>query len=445
MKRILIVSLLTLLASLYYFQITLTFFPFANTKKTMAALSVLLLLIQAAYGRSARLNKDLFVLSVWALMVSFASYVSMTINDSPDSAYLGYVMSMWVWLGGAYFVGQVIKRFEGRVTVDIVCKYFIAACLFQVISAMLMDQIYEVKTFVAKLYYGMWGLDKFCDGRLYGIGADFDVGGARLATGLVMIGVMFYKEVCKEKLSWGWILYYMISFALILVIGNMISRTTTIGAAIALVYWGYEAVFGKKGDAKVLKRLGLILLVTISVTVPIVTYYYNNDAAMREQIEYAFEGFFSLAEKGEWDVSSNNSLWGMYGIWPETLHTWIIGDGYMGPTADDPYYVGEYNTGFYKGVDAGYLRFLFYFGIIGLGSFIIFMIIACHICGKKNPAYKKLFFLLLLANMVVWVKVSTDLFCALAIFLFIDEEEPGEDEALPVEQPQENNNEIITV
>ena len=94
---------------------------------------------------------------------------------------------------------------------------------------------------------------------------------------------------------------------------------------------------------------------------------------MRNYIQFAFEGFFSLVEKGRWEVSSNEILKNMYRF-PESIKTWIIGDGYIENPKNDPYFIGKLTGGYYMGTDVGYLRFIYYFGLIGLIAFIIFMV-----------------------------------------------------------------------
>lgn len=75
--------------------------------------------------------------------------------------------------------------------------------------------------------------------------------------------------------------------------------------------------------------------------------------------------------------------------------------------------------------DVGYLRFIFYFGVIGLFAMIAFIFKAGQACFKNLPGYKLMFALLLLANYVIWFKVSTDIFLVFALFLMVrsDEEE----------------------
>ena len=104
-------------------------------------------------------------------------------------------------------------------------------------------------------------------------------------------------------------------------------------------------------------------------------------------------------------------------VWPESLQTWIIGDGYFDNPAWDPNYLGEVTQGYYKGTDIGYLRYIFYFGLIGLFTLIAVFIKSTRICISHFKEYKILFLLMLLSNLVCWLKVSSDTFSVFAPFL----------------------------
>ena len=109
-------------------------------------------------------------------------------------------------------------------------------------------------------------------------------------------------------------------------------------------------------------------------------------------------------------------------VYPETLKTWIIGDGYFSNPKSDPYYTGEIYPGFYKDTDVGYLRFIFYFGVTGLLLFSSFFLQVGRSCIQRIPQHKQLIYLLLVVNFVVWFKVSTDIFLVFALLFFLDEE-----------------------
>ena len=218
---------------------------------------------------------------------------------------------------------------------------------------------------------------------------------------------------------------YIISFSVIVVIGNMIGRTTTVGAGIALCY----ALLCTMWVGNNRNTLGLFwkyIFVVAIILVPLVVFLYNTNEAIHNNLRFAFEGFFSLWEKGEWQTNSNSILADMF-IFPDNVKTWIIGDGYFDNPKDlDPYFIGEVTGGFYMGTDVGYCRFLFYFGLMGLGAFMYFMYRAMQICWNRFSSYRIMFLIILLLNYMVWVKVSSDLFLVFAIFLCVSKEENDE-------------------
>ena len=71
-------------------------------------------------------------------------------------------------------------------------------------------------------------------------------------------------------------------------------------------------------------------------------------------------------------------------------------------------------------------RFLFYFGIIGLVTFIAFFCKVARVCSERFPKYATMFMLVLSINMIVWLKVATDIFLVFAIFLCISKEDNDE-------------------
>ena len=70
-------------------------------------------------------------------------------------------------------------------------------------------------------------------------------------------------------------------------------------------------------------------------------------------------------------------------VFPDNWVTWLIGDGYAANPMDktlsffDPYYTGPIYHGYYKGTDIGYLRYIFYFGLVGTFVFVF-------LCGNLH-------------------------------------------------------------
>lgn len=417
MLKIVAVIFTTIITSLYFFPFEFTFLPGVNTKMMLAALGLVLLASDLAKGHKGNINKDFFTLSLYAILVSFAGLLAITINNTMDTTYATYIISMWVWCGGAYSVIWLIKAVHGKVSIELVAHYLIAVCISQCAVAMFMDQYPPLKQFVDG-FLGSEGYMGKIENRIYGIGASLDVAGMRFAAVLILIA---YLMLNASNMSNGRMLLYVMAFIVIIVLGNMIGRTTMLGAIFSIGYWVMK-MFSRQ-DKSNMKRLGWLLCGCICVFVPIIVLLYNTNMSFHNNIRFAFEGFFNLFEKGKWETSSTNMLKNMY-VFPETMKTWLIGDGYFdNPYNYDPYYQGPQFHGFYMATDVGYLRFIFYFGLFGLLSFFFYMYKVANTCWNRFAAHKKLFIFLLLLNYAVWFKVSSDLFSLFALFLCINEEE----------------------
>lgn len=415
------VFLAGVLVSCYIFPFEFAFLPGVNTKMMMAAVSLCILAAQLAVGRSAKIDKSFFVLSIVALLVSLICFTAVTINGTNDYTYATYIVSMWVWLGGAYTAVSVLKKVHGYLSVRLVCNYLITICVLQCVTALLIDASPVVKSFVNHYISGFdfIGVDRLDGKRLYGIGAALDVAGTRFCTVLIMIAALttnLYKTGSTKYLS-----LYLAAFIFIAVVGNMIARTTTVGVILAVIYW---IAVPRPNNAK--GKVLLWMVVLLICFIPYLVHLYHSSPDFKAQITFAFEGFFSLVEHGEWDVASNKHLKDMI-VFPESLKTWIIGDGYMeNPNVTNPYYVGPSYTGYYRGTDIGYIRFIFYFGLPGLLLFMYFFYKSACICVDRFGSYKLMFWFILIINYIIWIKVATDIFVIFAIFLSISKEDNDE-------------------
>ena len=421
--------LVGILTSLFFFPFEFKALPGINTKMMLAVVGLLLLIFLFLQKKSFYVTKELFHLSMGAFVVSVIGLISVTYNNTPDYAYATYLVSMWVWLSGAFVVVSCIKGLHGKLTIPLVVHYLVAVCVFQCIAAQVIDHYPGVKQLVdSYIEQNQDFLNARNVKRLYGIGASLDVAGSRFAAVLVMMTTVLLDVKGKRDL-----LGYLISYMIIAVLGNMIARTTTVGIILSLgLLLYYSRIYTFHLSTKV-SRLWKWTLGVLLVVVPLSIYQYNASPAFKKDMRFAFEGFFSLAEKGEWDVSSNEKLKTMV-VFPEELKTWVIGDGYF----DNPYYTDINYTGktprygYYMDTDVGYLRFIFYFGIIGLLAFSAFIIYAGWLCREKWKDYQLMFLFLIFCNFVVWLKVSTDIFLVFALFVCASElkEEEADDKLM---------------
>lgn len=420
--RVIGIILVTILTSFYFFPFEFTFLPGINTKMAMAGFGLVLLFFQLAKQRESLINREIFQLSLWAGLASLIGWISIVYNDTPDTAYATYIVSMWVWLSAAYVVTFCMRKMHGGVSVSLIIRYLVVVCISQCILALLIDTYPAFKQII-DLYVqqGQEFLNRKNVQRLYGIGASLDVAGSRFAAVLTLIA--FSTTMIEKTKFRKWMPCYLMAFFVIGIVGNMIARTTTVGVVLALGYWLYVSKLYQFRFDRNYKQLWVWGLCLFVVATGIAIYLYQVNSYVEKSLRFAFEGFFSLIEKGEWMVSSNERLKNMY-VFPETLKTWIIGDGYFSNPLDvDPYFIGKEIGGYYMGTDVGYLRFIFYFGLGGLLTMCMVLYKASSFCMRKLSLYKGMFVLLLLVNYVVWLKVSTDIFLVFALFLMIREDE----------------------
>ena len=404
-----------ILTDFYFFPIGFTFLPGINTKLVMAVLSIPLLLIEIARKQSASLNKDFLVLVLFATAVSLSSFASVVYNNTYDYTFVTYVVSMLVWLGGAYTLLKYLQRVHSGISIQTATFYLATVCALQCVLAVVMDRMPAISHFMSSYIVGHDIIAQMGRDRIYGVGCSFDVAGIRFVAVLIAMGFILPDVIKENKNNPMLIIVFLICFGMIAIVGNMISRTTTVGLVIAILYfvylmWLYYS--SSKGDVFLVKWVcGFCIVCILSVFL-----WYQFSPQFRQDFQFGFEGFFSLAETGTWDVSSNNQLFRMFYM-PETLKTWIIGDGYFNATTSDPYYTGKAYKSFYMGTDVGYLRFIYYSGLIGMVAFVVFFLKSAQICMKHFPTYKSLFFCLFASQMIIWIKVSSDLFAAMALFL----------------------------
>lgn len=403
------------LVSMFFFPFQFKAFMGQNTKNLMAALGLVFIFMTFVYKRELSIPRELITLLFLAGGVSVASYVAVVYNQTPDYSYVTYIRAAIIWLSAAFVPAAVIWFIHGKINVKLVVNYLVAVCVFQCAMAMLIQFVPAVQMFVDN--HVEQGQDMLRDmGRLYGVGASLDVGGSRFAVVLVAIAAMIDADLHKMKT--GELFIYGVAFVVITVIGNMIARTTIVGVAIAfaLFMFRFAQRMLRRGGGALGKLIGVVALVLV-ILVPTGIILYNTFPAFEELFRFGFEGFFSFFEEGDFETDSTSKLKSMI-VFPEEMRTWIIGDGYFENSRNDINYLGNStDRGFYMGTDIGYLRFIFYGGIIMLISISAVMIYAGVICAQKFPEYKMIFFLGIAVNFIIWLKVATDIFLFFCLFI----------------------------
>lgn len=422
MMRAVQMILTGILMSLFYFPFEFTFLPGINTKMLLAVVGLVLMGLTFARRQTFTFPRDMLILVMIACCVSVVAYFSQTIHHTPDNTYVTYIISFFTWLCAAFAVCSCIKAVHGRIDVLLVVHYLVVVAVCQCAITMWIsyDPAFQrlVDSYIAQDQKLLHELD-----RLYGIGSSLDVAGLRYALVLVAIGAV----LSTGRLSTGWTCFYIPAFLVITVIGNMVARTALVGTGIGLAWIVIAACLpGRETRPSLLPWLLFLLLAIILCTL-----LYQFNPQFRYFFRFAFEGFFSLVEEGRWQIDSTDRLATMV-VYPETLQTWILGDGYFENSRYDINYLGDStDQGFYMGTDIGYLRFIFYFGVPGMLLMVAVIAWSAVTCIHYFPKEKIVFLLALLVGLTVWFKVATDTFLFFALFLSAGVLQEDEESTLP--------------
>lgn len=389
---------------LFFFPLIFIFLPAGLNSKMLMAVVGVIFCVRDFVKDGMSMSRECMTLLLISLIVSMIAYAATVVNNTDEVAYVTYFVSMSVWLSAAYASFCLISFAHGRTDADVISDYIIALCTVQCIVALLIEVIPSFGAFVKANIVVPEGAA--WESRLIGLGVAFDTAGTRMSAALVICANMIVKYSSDNKRLFT----YMACFAIIVVLGNMMSRTTTVGALIAIGFLIYKTKFWRiRLSQRTVKLLGTFASVLI-ILVPSLTALYQFSPMFRDLIGFGFEGFINYIESGTWETRSNNALSTMWSVWPTTLHTWLIGDGYFADPNNPKL--------FYMGTDVGYARLLFLFGIFGLMAFVSMFIYLTSLYMKRHKEDAAMFFFLLMVVFAIWVKVSTDIFLVFAFYFF---------------------------
>ncbi len=395
-KRILIIFALTLVMSAFVFPISFTFLPQAiNSKILVGVFGILALVYDSICKHQLTLSEPTLFAGLFAALFSVWCLYSVTASNTYDTIYAEYIVSFFTWMISAYGVCAALRIYHEEVNLEIITRYLLLVGVFQCITAVMIDNNASFSSFVDR--FMDQGQDFYKKGhRLYGIGAALDPAGIRFSVILVMAAHQFASNSNVRSHSF-YQASLLVGFAIITVIGAVISRTTVIGASLSLVYIIIALFRMRKGGFVTVRMVQIFFwfIIVMTCIIGAVIYFYRTSTTFHGYLRFGFEGFFNWVETGEFTTSSTDVLETMW-VWPEDLHTWIFGRGTFG--------VFENYT------DIGYCNFILYCGLVGMVLFSLFFIY-CHLVQRRK--YKEfgiISILLIILTFAIWVKVTTDIF-----------------------------------
>lgn len=285
------------------------------------------------------------------------SFVSIVLNGTSDIYFPKYSLSIILGFFAAYFWAYLLYKFYSEVSIKTVCNYYtIVVVLFVVVAfiCFLQPSVYDTLVSYERIdEIALISMERTEGTRLIGIGAIFFAAAVINGTLLILLAayIVSYNHSTKQMVM------LIISYALITVLGMMMARTTLFGALLGFVIILMNIMSSKRKFLRVISSLAIILLLLFII---LDTFgMYSNDK-IDTLTSFGFEMFNNKQQNGgKFETNSMHSLYRMWNTIPTDIKTWIIGDG-----------LWEDHGFYYKNVDLGYLRNLWYFGL--LGSFFIY-------------------------------------------------------------------------
>lgn len=403
--RVLFISVLILCS---YYSFSFAAWPTGpNTKMLLAALGLVWFLFDSwRQGKGLPFTPLMIGGAIFAGVYSIINLVAVEVNATDDYSYVNYLTTFFVWIFSIYPAMAMLRLEYGQITFTRVAYYLAGVSVFQCISALLIDNIPEVDEWVTSLVYYEAEFMERID-RLRCFSTSLDSGGVRFSLVLVLIAGCLGSDR-ELRANTSHVVYLLFSFFIILGVGSMVSRTTFTGAAIGIFIYilqnSFSSVRGASGPSKIIPIFVSVTILMAAIGV----YLYNTDPYYYELIRFAFEGFFNLAEKGEFTTGSTevlNSMW----LWPKDTQSWIIGTGVYG--------------GYVYGTDIGYCRLILYSGLTGFITFALSFVFYAYVLGRRYSPYRWMFLAFCAMTFIIWVKVSTDILMIYAFMFWLRPED----------------------
>lgn len=395
---------------LYIYPIQFTFLP-VSTRFLFAIFGFAWYIVIFLLKRNFfTIHRFFFNFLLLLFSIAFVALVSILYNITYDFEYVKYVISMIIIIFASYFIINCLKELKYRMNFFTISILIINVVLIQSIIAFIMflipdfrDILLNIQKLSPEEIELVTIVNEF---RMIGFGATFF--GAGIVSGFALI--LIAKLIRLNQFSLKKILILSLKFLFIFVIGMIMSRTTLIGFFLAILL----VLLPEKFDNTInmFQKRGLfflsIIIIPLIITILFLTFFSSLYLIFNTYFEYGFELFINFFENGSFESSSTNELATMY-IFPTDIKTFIIGDGYFMDPME--------KSLFYMHTDVGYIRFIYYFGFIGLLLYLIMQIYLIVLAYKKLGISIGFYFFIILYLLILNLKGITDLLFLNVIFL----------------------------
>ncbi|MFB3389190.1 O-antigen polymerase [Flavobacterium sp. LAR06] len=343
--------------------------------------------LRSAIFKNVNIYKIIF-LSIFVFLIALFAQLRNTMGG--DLYFVKECLSVLFYFFSAYAIVFAFKINKKDFSFVYVLDWLIIIFLIQAIVSFIFffsTGLFDTYIGILKAETNQGLLDRtgLLNKRLIGVGSGFFSGVIKYGFALLILTVLPYLEgsiIYKNKT------FYFIAYVIILITGVMTGRFFFV--AIFLAIFSFILLQSKNPFVGIYK---LIKIFAFSIPVFILVYfiaqYFMDGDRLDIILNFVFEVFINFIENGEVGTSSSDATISMY-VFPDNLSTWLFGDGQMMMT-DGSYYMGS---------DVGYVRLLFYFGIISTLIYFGIQFFYYKILKKLSPNKQ---IQLLFSMMLFWI------------------------------------------
>jgi len=350
-----------------------------GTGKLISLISLLFIFIKRYSNNKYHINRNiLYFLQLLVIMFSYSLLISLvynTLDFAIPKRYIEHVLE--------YFIGGIVIFYTFK-TGQISCfsDFLLKIVNIQTVQACIIILMMVSGTF-REVISGVMRTELFKNvngQRGFGLAGDVFYGlSVFQSLGLISIAVLLFNNNKRLKLPTLALKYILITVSVILS-----SRTGYLGLAISLVIIFYQTIKIKsfRFKTKNVKRaiwflFGIVISSAASIAFILLIISDKLKKVLYVQIlPWAFEMFINFHDKGNLETSSSNVLKSMY--FPVSVKTFFFGDGkYFNP--DGSYYMHT---------DAGYMRMMLYYGVIGSLFHYLFILLVVRKTYLKLESLK---------------------------------------------------------
>ncbi|MFV0186646.1 oligosaccharide repeat unit polymerase [Empedobacter falsenii] len=368
----------------YIYPIYLKFFPIP-TDRIIQIFGFGLILFDLPYRKLVFKIKNLYIFYLTSLIFLVLIFLIQNWNyDEIDLYFFKNHLDIFLYFFPAYLIVYLLYKIDKNKILPNLFDTLILISVFQSIVSLMFFFIPSLFEFYTNLLssnasQGLLTRLGQIEKRLMGIGSAF-------FTGVIKYSIPFFLLILLPNLKTD--LYknkklYILSFILVTVGGLMTGRTFFIAIFLGLLLY---ILFDLKNAFRLIYKVIPIIIILAFIVYGLM-FSLGNEQKLERAFNFVFELFINYKESGEITSNSSTGTLNMYKF-PTNTKTWLVGDGKMLMP----------NGSYYMGSDVGYVRLIFYFGIVLTVLYFIYQIFLLVLIKSKtkNKEIRKFMLVMLL-------------------------------------------------